>query len=73
MAVIAGGTLGCVGSVTGGKYENLIDNVKNVFRFCDSDMKNSLLDSVLGLVHGILGPFIQTLISWDVPLQCDIH
>jgi len=73
VVVIAGGTLGCVGSVTGGKYENLINNVNNVFRFCGSDMENSLPDSVLGLVHGILGPFIQTLISSNLPLQCGIH
>ena len=36
-------------------------------------MENSLLYSVLRLVHGILGPFIQTLIAWNVPLQCGIH
>jgi hypothetical protein len=73
MVVIAGGSLRCVGIVTVGKYENLIDNVNNVFRFCGFDMENSFLDSVLGLVHDILGPFVQTLISWNVLLPCGIR
>jgi hypothetical protein len=50
MLVIASGRWVCVGSMTAGKYEMLIDIVNDVFRFCGSDMENSLLDSVLGFM-----------------------
>lgn len=35
-----------------------------MFRFCGVDMENSVLESVLGLVHGILGPFVQKLVNF---------
>jgi len=50
-----------------GKYENIFDNVNNVFRFCGSDMENSLLDSVF-LGHS----YKRYIISWNVLLQCGV-